>query len=80
MSCPECGAPQEHLPEECPAAEWEAAGPTLGACEAWFVRFGEGRHLAAQLGWGTQDYYQAVIEGVTLMHNVGGCPVGQLDN
>jgi len=73
--CTECEGPEEHLPEECPSAAWYTSGATGGACEAWFVTRGEGRGLAAEHGWGTEAYYEAVIAGVDLAHQTGECPL-----
>lgn len=75
VTCPECQGPA-HIPEECPAATWYAGPPTGGACEDWFIRHTpEGREIAADVPWGTEDYYQAVMDGTDMMHAAGGCPL-----
>lgn len=73
--CSECGAPEAHLPEECPKADWFISFGG-GACEAWYVRHDpEGREIAATIPWGTEEYHAAVAQGVEMMHAVSACGV-----
>jgi hypothetical protein len=61
-------------PEFSPGAAWYSNGPTGGACEAYFIKYtSEGRLVAATYQWGTEEYYQAVIDGTEMMHAVGAC-------
>jgi hypothetical protein len=71
--CSECPSPVEHIPEECPAAEWYGSPYTNAACEAYFLTTSDGRLDTAGLTWGTEEWYQAVIDGTRLMHEISEC-------
>lgn len=73
MNCPECGRKHPPEPEFCPLAVWYSSGPTGGACEAYWLTTPDGRADTAGIPYGSELYYQLVIEGTALMHEVGEC-------
>jgi hypothetical protein len=70
--CSECGG-LEHIPEECPAATLHDTVFGGGACEADYAYSPEGRRELAGIPWGTEAWYQAVIDGTEMSHAVGSC-------
>lgn len=76
MNCPECGQPAHAYVEQCPAAETYCGG--VQACETYYVQYNEGRILAVALASGSIseiEYYEEVIAGTEMMHNVGACGI-----